>query len=160
MSKSVKTTIVLLLLAASVGLFLYNRFRIPPTMQLSEIVIEDVNGTPVNIESLKGKPIVINFWGTWCGPCVYEMPMFKQMTEKYKGKVHFLFVSDETKEKVMAFERNRKFGLNYYFSGAFSSMGIHSIPVTYFFKPDGSLHLKNNGVLDENAMNAIISEIL
>ena len=60
-----------------------------------------IKGSPVSIEGLKGKVVVIDFWASWCGPCVAEMPNMKRLYAEYKDKgVEFIGVSlDQPKER-------------------------------------------------------------
>jgi thiol-disulfide isomerase/thioredoxin len=59
--------------------------------------IDAINGDHVSMGSLKGKVVVIDFWATWCGPCLAEMPRMKGLQEKYKGRgVQFIGVNTDT----------------------------------------------------------------
>jgi thiol-disulfide isomerase/thioredoxin len=55
-------------------------------MKAVELKKKDMNGNPVSIESLRGKLVLLDFWGSWCGPCRASHPHLKEMYEKYKGK--------------------------------------------------------------------------
>jgi thiol-disulfide isomerase/thioredoxin len=48
--------------------------------------LEDMNGAKINLASYAGKPLVINLWATWCGPCRLEMPQLVELADKYKGQ--------------------------------------------------------------------------
>lgn len=66
--------------------------------------VTDMNGQTVSLASLKGKPVFLNFWATWCPPCVGEMPDIQRMYAKYGDKVHFVIVNiDGTQPDVAAF---------------------------------------------------------
>ncbi len=72
--------------------------------------VTDMNGQTVSLASLKGKPVFLNFWATWCPPCVGEMPDIQRMYAKYGDKVHFVIVNiDGTKPDVTAFMENHAF---------------------------------------------------
>ena len=49
--------------------------------------LKDVNGKTVSLADYKGRPVVVNFWATYCGPCREEMPWFQEFTQKYPGLV-------------------------------------------------------------------------
>ena len=69
--------------------------------------VTDMNGQTVSLASLKGKPVFLNFWATWCPPCVGEMPDIQRMYAKYGDKVHFVIVNiDGTQPDVAAFMEN------------------------------------------------------
>ncbi len=68
---------------------------------------EGMNGEALDLHTYKGKPVVVDFWATWCGPCHREMPSFKILEEKYGDKVHFVSValySERDKWREMAGE--------------------------------------------------------
>ena len=71
----------------------------------------DLDGKKVNTELLLDKPLVINYWATWCKPCIEEMPYFEEVNLKYKNEVNFLFVSDEEISKIANFNKRKKFNL-------------------------------------------------
>ena len=53
-----------------------------------QIMLTELNGNPIELSSLKGKPVFMNFWATWCPPCVAEMPFINELYPEYKDKVH------------------------------------------------------------------------
>ncbi|MGJ8734042.1 MAG: redoxin family protein [Cellulophaga sp.] len=70
-----------------------------------------LEGKEFNINSLKGKYILIDFWGLWCGPCVAEMPQVKEFQEKHKDNLVVLGInSGDTKEKIAAFVTKNEYG--------------------------------------------------
>ena len=78
--------------------------------ELPNFKYKDIKGKTVNSASLKGRPIIINFWFTTCRPCIAEMPELNRLKEKYKtSDIVFLSMTYETKSKVLAFLKKRKF---------------------------------------------------
>ena len=78
--------------------------------ELPNFKYKDIKGKIVNSASLKGRPIIINFWFTTCSPCIVEMPELNRLKEKYKtSDIVFLSMTYETKSKVLAFLKKRKF---------------------------------------------------
>lgn len=113
------------------------------------------DGSIVHFKDLRGKPIFINFWATWCPPCVAEMPSIQKLYDKYKGKVNFILVSNESGEKVRAFLDKHDYDFPIYYTleqtpQVFSSS---SIPATFIINTNGNLVLKHFGVADWDSDN-------
>ncbi|HWE36876.1 MAG TPA: TlpA disulfide reductase family protein [Isosphaeraceae bacterium] len=119
-----------------------------------ELTFKDaISGKEVSVQrDLKGKVVVVDFWATWCSPCVQELPPLKELYAKYHDKgVEFVGVSLDQPEDRGGLKKLRTFvaenGITwpqYYqgdsWQGAFSqSWGIRSIPCTFLVAPDGNL---------------------
>ena len=67
-----------------------------------DFTVYDVSGNPVKLSDYFGKPIVLNFWASWCGPCQMEMPDFQEKYETLDGQVQFLMINmtDGSRETV------------------------------------------------------------
>ncbi|WP_422931353.1 TlpA family protein disulfide reductase [Singulisphaera sp. PoT] len=118
-----------------------------------ELAFSDaMTGTEISIAGLKGKVVVIDFWATWCGPCIAEMPKMKDLYAKFKDQgVQFIGVSlDEPKDdggldKLKAFVTENKIPWPQYYQGngwdsEFSkSWGINSIPSLFVVDTEGKL---------------------
>jgi thiol-disulfide isomerase/thioredoxin len=111
-----------------------------------------ISGTEISMQSLRGKIVVVDFWATWCGPCVAEMPRMKELYAKYHDKgVTFIGVSlDHSKnegglDKLRAFVAKNEISWPQYYQGNggesdFSrSLGINSIPTVFLVDQKGKL---------------------
>ena len=77
--------------------------------------VRTLEGTEVSLSSFRGKPIYLNFWATWCTPCVLEMPSIQNLYDALKSEeVVFLVVSDEEEETVRSFIEEQEFTLPVY----------------------------------------------
>ena len=129
-----------------------------------ELSFEEIRSREtVSMEQLKGKVVVIDFWATWCGPCIAEMPHMKELYAEYKDKgVEFIGVSLDNPiqrgglEKLHAYvEREGVEWPQYYQGGGWESpfsmsWGINSIPQLFIIDKQGLLHsTQARGQLDE-----------
>lgn len=119
-----------------------------------ELKFEDaVTGSPVSIEGLKGKVVVIDFWATWCGPCIAEMPKMKSLYAEYKDKgVEFIGVSlDQPKEKggldkLKDYVAKNEVQWPQYYQGNYwqsefsSGWKVKSIPCVFVVDQNGNLY--------------------
>ena len=111
--------------------------------RLPEFELTDLNGKTVSSASLHGKPTLINFWNTKCGPCIAEMPQLSKLKDKYGDQMNFLSITDDsTKEIELAnFLKNKGFNYPVLESGGEykALLKISSLPRNIF--------LDNNGVV-------------
>ncbi len=131
-----------------------------PQINLSALTIKTLEGGAINLESFKGKPMVINFWGTWCGPCRQEMAGFEKVKLKYSEKVNFLMVSDEPVDKLLKFKAANNYTLFYAQSQKpFQELGITSVPFTYIYDATSMLVYKKKDVLSEGELEKVIESL-
>jgi thiol-disulfide isomerase/thioredoxin len=125
-----------------------------------------ITGSTVSIKNLKGKVVLLDFWATWCPPCVAAMPHMKELYAKYKDKgVEFIGVSlDNSKEEggldeLKKFVKEKKISWPQYYQGKgweseFSmSWGINSIPCVFVVDADGKLFSVDAGRDPEKAIS-------
>jgi thiol-disulfide isomerase/thioredoxin len=76
----------------------------PPKVDLS-VTLEDLNGAKIDLSSYAGKPVVLNLWATWCGPCKLETPQLVALSEKFKARgLNIIGISvDDTPDEIRAF---------------------------------------------------------
>jgi thiol-disulfide isomerase/thioredoxin len=106
----------------------------------------DLAGKPVRLDAFKGKYVLVDFWATWCAPCIGELPRLQEAYRKYHG-AGFEIVSvslDETRSAVLDFVKVRKLPwiqLHNATAGAdlVEAFGISSIPASYLIDPDGNI---------------------
>lgn len=91
----------------------YNTAKEAPLFSLS-----DGKGVIHNLKDYRGKPVIIDFWATWCGPCVKSMPALAEVYEAYKDEVYFISISsDDNVEKMNAFVEEKKYPWTFLYAG-------------------------------------------
>ncbi|EGV44884.1 TlpA family protein disulfide reductase [Bizionia argentinensis JUB59] len=114
----------------------------------------DKDGNITSMEALKGKVIFINFWATWCPPCIAEMPSIKNLYDEVGDDVAFVILSvDKNFETAKAFNSSKGYNLPIYAAASRLPKMYEStaIPTTYVIDAKGNLALKHKGMADYNA---------
>ncbi len=132
-----------------------------------DFTIYNKEGKAVKLSDMKGTPVVLNFWASWCPPCKAEMPEFDEIAKEYAGKVEFMMVNltdgvQETQEKAQAFIDTMGYTFPVYFdkdSDAAYKYGIQSIPTTIFIDANGNLVAGATGAIDGETLRYGISMI-
>ena len=128
----------------------------PQTVAAPDFTVLDWDGNEVKFSDYLGKPIVLNFWAHWCGPCQMEMPEFNAAYERLGGEVTFLMVHegaavDDGKDKVT--EGGYTFPVVFDVdSSAGNLYGITAFPTTFFIDADGHLQAYYMGAMDADLL--------
>src|SRR6478672_1447672 len=80
---------------------------------LLEFTMKDADGKDLKFETLRGKPLVVNFWATWCGPCKIETPMLVALSEKYKAQGLTILGVETDSDAAAVREFREKFKVTY-----------------------------------------------
>ena len=117
-----------------------------------DFTVQDMNGQTVRLADFKGRPIILNFWATWCGPCRVEIPEFNSLAEQYRDqRLVVLGVSvDDQPEALRKFAQ--EFPVKYpvlvglghdQFQETYDA--VMAIPVTWFIRADGTVQAVQKG---------------
>ncbi len=124
----------------------------------------DAAGNSMMLSDFFDKPLVLNFWATWCGPCKSEMPGFNRLYDKYKDKVNFVMLNvSDSEQTVSDFLDENSFGFPVYFDKtqiASYTYGASSIPLTFVMYKGGVIYGYQSGVLPEQALEEALKTVL
>ena len=126
-------------------------------------------GQSVQLSDYQGRPVVVNFWATWCKPCLSELPAFENAYSQYKKDVQFMMVNLTTWEDTKSVSYVKEFLMaeEYNFPAFFDTTGeaaetynMKSIPLTLFIDESGELAYKHSGAMSETQLKNYIEEYL
>ncbi|EYB69845.1 redoxin [Deinococcus phoenicis] len=131
-----------------------------------QFTLTSLDGTPVSLAALKGRPVVLNFWASWCGPCREEAPLFRELSTRQSAGQGLAVVGvlfQETNEQnardfirdyALAYPSLRdpgiRTGINY---------GVAGIPETFFIDPQGVVQHVDRGGLTRERLNVGLKKI-
>jgi thiol-disulfide isomerase/thioredoxin len=109
------------------------------------IQLADLSGQPVDLTKFEGRLVFLNFWATWCRPCIEEMPSIANAQKQLGDEVVFLFASDEDVERIKSFEKKNSLGIEYVQVANFNELNIQALPTTYIFDANGKIVFSETG---------------
>ena len=113
---------------------------------IANVQLKELDDQPIDLTQYKGKTIFINFWATWCKPCIQEMPTIESAQDKLKDKkVIFLLASNEDLEQIERFIKNHTYKFHYVHLENMEALKIQALPTTFIFNTEGKLKFSEAG---------------
>lgn len=130
---------------------------------LSKVKLNELTGQSIDMAQFEGKAVFINFWATWCKPCIQEMPTMAAAQEKLKNEnVIFLFASNEEPDQIESFMKKHSYPFHYVHLQNMEALNIQALPTTFIFSPEGKMKFSENGfrTWDDPANIELITKIM
>lgn len=129
-----------------------------------QFTLADLEGRPHQLADLRGRPVVINFWATWCQPCVVEHPMLLAGARRYDGRAVFLGIvyQDEPALIRRFVEARGAWGPSLLDPGSEVAIayGVYGAPETFFIDADGVVAEKVTGLVTPEKLDAVLQPLL
>lgn len=130
----------------------------------ADLVLETFDGDTASLADYAGEPVVVNFWASWCPPCIAEMPEFETVHQALGEQVAFVGINTQD-TAASADELAVETGVTYDLlrdqdSAAYDAFGVRAMPTTYFLDDSGAVVGEHVGALTAPALRAQIATTL
>jgi len=135
--------LILFLIILGVTTPLYSGLTVTRGMEVPGVSVTSSEGSMLKLDSLKGKVVILNFWATWCPPCVGEMPDLNKLYQMYNKKgLEIIAIANprDSIQRIEAFFKSRGIKFNYYIDTDFSvarTFGVRALPTSVIVGKDG-----------------------
>jgi len=161
MTKKTTYQILIIAIVALVGLYFYNKYNVAPSIQVDKLEILNEDSTKFDIQSLKGKKVIISFYASWCPNCIDELKVLNTIKNEKLSDVEILAITDESMDKLISFKNRKQYPFTFLkLNASFPEIGIASIPTTYLLNTKGEIVYNKVGYIewdDESNLNHLKS---
>lgn len=168
-----RNTIVLIVVAFTVAAMIYSTAKRSRDAELggAKLVATDnigkqapdfelstLDGKPVKLSDYKGRPVLINFWATWCGPCKIEMPWFIDLKKQYASQgFEIIGIAMEDTENATIDEFVKKMGVNYLILKGKNAVGdayggVQGLPASFYVDREGKIVAQHTGLVSRSVI--------
>lgn len=134
-----------------------------PSEPAPDFTLERLGGGEVALAELRGKPVIVDFWATWCGPCEESIPVLVELQKKYAGRVHVLGVSvDWDRDAVAPFAREHRMNYPVLFGDEALALdyGAPGFPALFVLDAAGRISEAHVGVATLPELEAALAPLL
>jgi thiol-disulfide isomerase/thioredoxin len=131
-------------------LYFYVKYRVAPDVAFADLPLKTPEGQVVKLSDYKGKVVFLNFWETWCGPCIQEMPTIEAARQQLDStQFVFITIAEEDPALIAKFRDAHDYRFQYLISEKeFSDIGINAYPTSYLIDKNGKVVLTKIGGAD------------
>ena len=127
-----------------------------------DFTVYDADGNEVHLSDYHGKPVILNFWASWCGPCKSELPDFEDSFKEYGDQIQFMMINltdgtKETMESASALIEEQGYTFPVFYDTTYDAAGQYvstGIPITYFIDAEGNFVAYGQGALDAETLQS------
>lgn len=139
-----------------------------PLIKAVDFTVFDRQENEIKLLDKTDRPVIVNFWATWCGPCKMEMPAFELLYHEYKDEINFMMVNltdgyRDTVQKVDKFIADNEYTFPVYYdlnSEAAYTYGVSSVPATLFINSRGEIVNGIIGAMDQQTLREYIEMLI
>jgi len=145
-----------LLMAATVAVLWYKVAGIGD-QSYDQLELVDLNGKRLDMAQFADRPLVVDYWATWCKPCIEEFEEFETVSQRPGNKVAFLMISDDPLPRAAKFARAKKYSFVFGVSKVPLKLGVR--PITLFYDQEHELQTQHTGSMEKARLLEYLKEI-